>query len=280
VKIMLNAPASSASPRPLGFTLVELLVVVAIIAVLISLLMPSLANAKKQAQSTACLSNLRQMAIGTNSYCADFQDAAPAWGFSTIGSGTPTGFNPVTDFWTVTLAPYVGASQFAWNGPTQAQSTLYQAMVKCYFCPLNDRVDMSNSWYEQYPWTYALSALSSCPDAYAVYQHQGKYGYLKSNKVSGSGFVLFVDCVPGDRCGYPWYAGGSSGYNDSYQMLAFRHGQTGTPSAKINVDFLDGHAETLKGPDYLATTPDRFTASQYGFWMAPSPASYPIGGAY
>jgi prepilin-type N-terminal cleavage/methylation domain-containing protein/prepilin-type processing-associated H-X9-DG protein len=71
--------------RRRGFTLIELLVVIGIIGILMGLLIPSLSKAKKQANRTACLSNIRQVYFCFQFYAQNFGDQIP------IGYDGPVG---------------------------------------------------------------------------------------------------------------------------------------------------------------------------------------------
>jgi prepilin-type N-terminal cleavage/methylation domain-containing protein/prepilin-type processing-associated H-X9-DG protein len=70
-----------------SFTLIELLVVVAIIAVLVSLLLPALQAARDRAQSVLCQSNLKQVAYGVHCYVEQYGVLPPYWIYGWDGYG-------------------------------------------------------------------------------------------------------------------------------------------------------------------------------------------------
>jgi len=115
-----------------GFTLIEVLVVIAVIALLIGLLLPALARSREVGRSAVCLSNLRQGAISCRQYADENKGKSPAIG------------QPYTDWpaWPLVVQTYSGRagtsadelynSQSVLVCPTIAKAYSAQPMVRTY----------------------------------------------------------------------------------------------------------------------------------------------------
>jgi len=88
-----------------GFTLVELLVVIGIIAILVGILLPTLQKARRAGNSAKCLSNLRQMGMAHNMYINDFK------GFIVQPVQWDANFNPTSVFWFQRLSAYMNKKE-------------------------------------------------------------------------------------------------------------------------------------------------------------------------
>ncbi|MBL8877755.1 MAG: DUF1559 domain-containing protein [Phycisphaerales bacterium] len=113
----------------MAFTLVELLVVVAIIALLMAMLLPALSAARQRAKSAVCLSNLHQLGHAIHMYATDyngyamplayFDSAEPTYWW---GKDEATGVNPTFGF----VWPYLRSDLRAWGVyecPSQPQGS-------------------------------------------------------------------------------------------------------------------------------------------------------------
>jgi prepilin-type N-terminal cleavage/methylation domain-containing protein len=164
--------------RRAGFTLVELLVVIGIIAVLISILLPSLAAARESANRIKCLSNLRQIGTAFLMYTADNKGYFPA---SARGS-TVTGFAANYEDWVYWQQPNSPGqpTSFFWpaTGTRPAdQSPQYGAIpkymnkgafnVNAFMCP-SDSKDYHVVQFGvalgglKYPYSYTMNDMLSC----------------------------------------------------------------------------------------------------------------------
>jgi len=139
------------SRPPSAFTLVELLVVIGIIAVLISILIPTLNRAREQSQRVACASNLRQVGNYLAMYNNDFKGAMPIF----IPSSLPDNNYYLFAWYSTTLhGEYTGVGLLAAAGilpPARPNATGGYDKTdrgRVLYCPMPAR--MYNT-YDDYP---------------------------------------------------------------------------------------------------------------------------------
>lgn len=122
-----------ASQRRQGFTLVELLVVIGIIAVLIALFLPARRTAREAARRSQCANNLKQIAVGLCNYADVYHALPPA--YTVDADGKPL------HSWRTLLLPFLEQKPLfdqidlskAWDDPANAEAL--NTSVPAYRCP-------------------------------------------------------------------------------------------------------------------------------------------------
>lgn len=139
--------------RRAGFTLVELLVVIGIIALLISVLLPTLGKARTAANRTACMSNMRQVTLALTSYLNEYRGNQPLYAlFRNDASGKDY-------FWPVALGRYLALKDVADAGIDVSGGVTSQVMTTGGFNKLlqgivDGRYRKSALFCPSEPWNY------------------------------------------------------------------------------------------------------------------------------
>jgi len=125
---------ASASRQQQAFSLIELLMTIAIIALLAGMLLPAISLIRRAAQETSCRNNLRQVGLASFAYAGDHEGHLPAVELPPIASGRVS--------WAYTLSPYLGRED-----PPDAQAASW---AKAAWCPTFQRSGAGAEWDSGY----------------------------------------------------------------------------------------------------------------------------------
>ena len=232
-----------ASKPQRGFTLVELVVAIAIIGVLVAMMVPAMAAAVSVAHQTACASNLRQLGFATQMYlkdndgwffwlATDDPSGGRAWffGLEPVGSGALGEGNRKLDRTRGKLYPYLQTSESIETCPAVPFGGAYKPK------------------YEGGAWTYGVNRFMSSHQMPSQKKTNGKtngnISWIRTREASRT--LLFADAAqvntfqapasPSNPMVEDWYY-----IEPGRAYVQFRHG------GRANVLFADWHV-ALAGP--------------------------------
>lgn len=155
---------------PQAFTLIELLIVIAIIAILAALLLPTLAAAKLSAQKTACLSNLKQIGASFTMLLGDNSDRFPdrrELKGSLLGGYHPWSSWPPSDprgGWAPIVLKNEGADYRIWSCPTAINSPVGNVVQAAQSVSGVSNAPVTRYWLWRFDRTNDLSASTMLTD--------------------------------------------------------------------------------------------------------------------
>jgi prepilin-type N-terminal cleavage/methylation domain-containing protein/prepilin-type processing-associated H-X9-DG protein len=121
-----------------GFTLIEVLVVIAIISVLIALLLPAVQSAREAARRASCVNNLKQLALASSNYEKTY-GSYPIGVHFTFGISTCSHWIAQLPFFE--QQPLYNAVNFDWNAMSAANTTISSVLLSSLLCPSDPLVN-------------------------------------------------------------------------------------------------------------------------------------------
>ena len=239
-----------------GFTLLELLVVIAVIAILAALLLPALARGKATAERAVCQGNLRQIAMAMEMYAQDFERYPTIMRHIVTGSISTGMKGSSVSLWNAYILPYLSSNRNVFYCPA------FPAGFRWTLEPSEAGYNFSTNIQGNRPFSYAAN-LTGASTFGGSGMGNGGLGRKPSEFKNPGGMIAVgddtdhtnLDRIPlkewGAKVGgwgFFTLGGRFSGRSNPYAPIGKIHNQGG------NMVFLDGHVEWAKWWKWLEAT--------------------------
>ncbi len=217
---------SRPSRQRAAFTLIELLIVVAVIALLLSILLPALSQARQSTLRVTCQSNLRQQLQGTMMYASEYKDALPV---AKNYDWEQTRYTKLVhaNYIQEALIPYLGGQKRA-DIPVDPAQFKIVAFAKVFRCPAVERnpkdvwVNSTEQNHYRYNTHKAIDQTTGAGRAIGTIRYTARA-------------VLYYDVAFAD-----------------WKPPQFPHDQ---PQLGLNVGYVDSHVDFMSAKAYLKASP-------------------------